>query len=169
MDLSYQDYFLLMIVFICLITDLKTRKILNVITYPAMLAGLVINILLMGIAPGAIFTLKGLFLGVLILWVPFAMGGLGAGDLKLLGVIGAFKGLTFTLWTGLYTAICGGIISLLIIIFDKAKRTRTINFIKRFVVAKVHSLEFDHETEKSKYYFPYSTAIIAGLLISYFL
>lgn len=169
MQLIWTDYLLITISLVCLITDLRTRKILNIITFPGILAGIILNIFLSGWITGGIFALKGLVLGILIFWIPFAMGGLGAGDLKLLGVIGAFKGLNFTLYAGLYTAIAGGFISIIIIIFDKAKRQKTFGFISRYLVARTHGLEFKHEEEKSQYYFPYSTAIILGLAVAYLL
>jgi len=169
MSFNWPDYILLLVVLISLITDIKSRKILNIVTYPAMLIGLAANMYILGPLPGAVFSIKGLILGILIFWIPFAMGGLGAGDLKLLGVIGSFKGLTFTLWTGLYTALAGGVISLLIIIFDKQKRQKTIGFIKKYLFARTHSLEFEHDKERSQYYFPYSTAIVLGMSATYLL
>ena len=44
------------------------------------------------------------------------MGGIGAGDVKLLAAIGAWKGTIFVLYTGVYGAIIGGLISLIILL-----------------------------------------------------
>ncbi len=128
---NYFDYILWGIVFISFITDIRSRKILNVVTFPSALLAIILNIFADQYLSGLLFSLKGLFLGIAIFWIPFTLGGLGAGDLKLLGVIGAFKGLSFALWTGLYTAICGGVVSILMILVNKNTRIKVIAFFKK--------------------------------------
>ena len=44
----------------------------------------------------------------------FALGGMGAGDVKLLAAIGAWLGPTGALWTGLYGALAGGIMAVVV-------------------------------------------------------
>jgi prepilin peptidase CpaA len=46
-----------------------------------------------------------------LLVIPFALGGIGAGDVKLLGIIGALKGPDFVFIAFLAAAITGGIMS----------------------------------------------------------
>ncbi|UTW70504.1 prepilin peptidase [Anaerobacillus sp. HL2] len=55
---------------------------------------------------------------------PFLFRGMGAGDVKLLAVIGALKGTSFVFTTAIYMAIVGAIIALLIMLFhkDQAKK-----------------------------------------------
>lgn len=95
------------------------------------------------------------------------LGGIGAGDVKLLALIGAIKGSAFAVNTALYMFIIGGLIALIIIIFHK----ETINFFKSlfcFIAALFrgyfYKLEFPTTPLLQK--FPYSTAIAGGAIIS---
>ena len=62
-----------------------------------------------GVASG-----MGWAVGIAIFFVPFALGGLGAGDVKLLGAIGAWLGPMNALWVGLYAGAAGGILAIFV-------------------------------------------------------
>lgn len=96
--------------------DLTQKKIPNFITFPGMVLGLISYIYLDGLA-GFLFSLQGLGLGIALFFIPFAMGGMGAGDVKLMGAIGALTGTYFVLWAGIYTALWGGVIAVIILIY----------------------------------------------------
>src|SRR2546427_9942072 len=66
---------------LCMASDLRTRRIPNAITGPAMLAGAAFNVLYGGRA-GLLASLGGLTLGAAILLPPFAAGGLGGGAVQ---------------------------------------------------------------------------------------
>ena len=71
--------------------DWRIRKIPNWLTVPALLGGLTLSTLLWR-WPGAKFSLEGAGISVGVL-LPFVlMRGLGAGDWKLIGALGAFLG-----------------------------------------------------------------------------
>jgi prepilin peptidase CpaA len=71
--------------------DFRTRRIPNWLTVPALLLGIGVRILAAG-WPGAKASLEGAGLALLIL-LPFVLlRGLGAGDWKLMGAVGAFLG-----------------------------------------------------------------------------
>ena len=57
----------------------------------------------------------------------FALGGMGGGDVKLLGAIGAWLGPTGAVWTGLYGAIAGGVMALVVAIVRGYLRTAVKN------------------------------------------
>ena len=44
----------------------------------------------------------------------FLLGGMGAGDVKLLGAVGAWIGPTAVLYAGLYSALAGGVLALVV-------------------------------------------------------
>ena len=56
----------------------------------------------------------GWAVGIAIFFVPFALGGLGAGDVKLLGAIGAWLGPMNALWVGLYAGAAGGVLAIFV-------------------------------------------------------
>jgi len=76
---------------VCVVTDLRTRLIPNAISGPAMLIGIALNTAHMGTA-GLLDSLSGLGVTIGVLLWPFAMGGIGGGDVKMMGAIGALLG-----------------------------------------------------------------------------
>ena len=76
---------------IAAIWDLRTRKIPNLLTYPVMLFGLGYYGILDGLV-GIGFSLAGLILGIGMFLIPYLLGGMGAGDAKLMGAAGAVLG-----------------------------------------------------------------------------
>ena len=95
------------------VTDLRTRRIPNVLTFGAALAGLLYQFAnggIDGLGNGAL----GLFVGALIFILPFALGGLGGGDVKLLAALGAWLGPETVLWLSLYAGVAGGVMALVV-------------------------------------------------------
>ena len=70
---------------------------------------------------GLWFWASGLLLGMGLLMIPFLLGGMGAGDVKLMATIGALKGASFIFQVFLISAIAGGILSLLYLLYDRLK------------------------------------------------
>lgn len=154
---------LIITVLICLYTDLKERKIYNKVLLPALLMGILLNTLQYGVH-GLINSLLGFLLGLAFLLIPFTMGGIGGGDVKLLAVIGGIMGWKFIFFTVLATGIFGGLIALIILI----KQKRFFRLIKEFARGtwilfgsrfKIVSYNVDDE----KYMFPYGVAISLGV------
>ena len=99
-----------------LISDLKTRKIPNILTFSGIAGGLAFHMLNSGIEKGAIFSLKGAIVGGLLFLLPFLLGGAGGGDVKLLAALGAWLGTRGIINLFLYSAIIGALISLALMI-----------------------------------------------------
>jgi prepilin peptidase CpaA len=93
--------------------DLKTRRIPQVLTLGGALAGLMFHAVNGGWNAG-VASAAGWAVGIAIFFVPFALGGLGAGDVKLLGAIGAWLGPMNALWVGLYAGAAGGVLALFV-------------------------------------------------------
>jgi len=83
-------------------------RIPNRITGPAMLLGLATNGLLGG-WHGMAMSLTGLTLATVILIGPFALGGIGAGDVKMMAAVGAFVGPNLVLSSLIAGLILGGV------------------------------------------------------------
>ena len=92
-------------------TDLTAHKIPNALLLP----GLAIAVLLasFGYGVGGVATsVCGLLVGLAMLLPLYVAGGTAAGDVKLLGVAGAFLGPTGAFFAGLFTFIAGAVLGL---------------------------------------------------------
>jgi prepilin peptidase CpaA len=156
---------LIVVLAICCATDLYNRKIYNKVIFPFLICAFALHLFLNG-STGLKSSLIGFVTGILILIIPFALRGIGAGDVKLLALIGALKGGTFAFNTALYMFIIGGVIALVTIIFHK----ETIHFFKSLfhflvglLIGQHHKLEFSTTPFLKR--FPYSIAIAGGAFI----
>lgn len=78
---------------------------------PALVVGLALQGF-QGGTSGLVFSLTGAAAGAALLIVPFSMGWVGGGDLKLLAAIGALMGVSFTFRTLLLASASAGVITL---------------------------------------------------------
>ena len=94
------------------VTDLLERKIFNALTYPAVVAGLLLQAAAGGADLGG--ALAASLLSVAIFYPLCRAGGMGLGDLKLMAAVGALGG--FELWgtAMINSALAGGIFALLV-------------------------------------------------------
>jgi prepilin peptidase CpaA len=155
---------LVIILLISLITDIKTRKILNSVTFPSIFFAFLYYLTVHGFE-GLIFSGKGFLTGMGLLLIPYILGGMGAGDVKLMAAIGALMGTTFVFYSFIYTALIGGGIALLLII----KNNGLINSINSlfynvvFFKSNLGSVIIT-QGKKEKISFPYGVAIVLGTL-----
>jgi prepilin peptidase CpaA len=96
---------------IACVIDLRTRRIPNALTFGAAAVALVFRGMTAG-AGGAADAAAGWLVGFALLVVPYALGGMGAGDVKLLAALGAWLGPAETLWLGIYTNLAAGVMAL---------------------------------------------------------
>ena len=99
--------------------DFDKQKIPNLITYPGMVIALFYHGMTRG-ADGLLFSLAGLAVGIGIFLVPYFLGGMGAGDAKLMGTVGAVIGAKGVFYAALGTALVGGIYALVLILVYRA-------------------------------------------------
>jgi prepilin peptidase CpaA len=99
--------------------DFDRQKIPNLITFPSMVIALSYHGLTKG-ADGVLFSLAGLGVGIGILLVPYFMGGMGAGDAKLMGSVGAVIGAKGAIYALICTAIIGGVYALVLIMIHRS-------------------------------------------------
>jgi len=98
--------------------DLRTRRIPNVLTLSAAALAVVFHSLASG-WNGALFSAFGLVLGLAIFFPLFILRGMGAGDVKLLGALGAWLGPVNILWTAMYGGIAGGILAVAVAVVHR--------------------------------------------------
>ncbi|WP_320162919.1 prepilin peptidase [uncultured Trichococcus sp.] len=159
--------------------DLKERKIPNKITFTGILIGLIFNLITggwLGLFQGVV----GMFVGLAIFFLPFVMGGMGAGDVKLMGAIGALMGWKFSVMTALYSAIVGGVMVVIHLAYTgKLRETlkkmlyALINLLLQFfirlgyseTVYKAHEKFSKNGQDYKKIYIPYGVAIAGGAVL----
>ena len=95
------------------VTDLRTRRIPNLLTFGAALAGFLYQFVSGGI-DGLGHATLGWLVGAAIFILPFTLGGLGGGDVKLLAALGAWLGPGDVFWLSLYTGVAGGVMALVV-------------------------------------------------------
>ena len=98
---------------IACITDIRSRRVPNWLTFSAIGVGLLAQSLL-PVGHGPVWSLVGVVAGLAVFFPFFALGGLGAGDVKLMAALGAWLGWQDTVWTAAYGAVAGGVIAVLL-------------------------------------------------------
>jgi prepilin peptidase CpaA len=88
--------------------DVKTRKIPNILTFPMMVLGFAYHGMTSGLS-GLGFSAAGLGVGIVIFLIPYVMGGMGAGDAKLMGAAGAVLGAKGVIVAAVISTVFGGI------------------------------------------------------------
>jgi len=154
-------------VVVATIFDWRMRKIPNILTFSMIVLGFLANILQHGF-PGFQHSFLGLCLGILLLYFPFQLGGVGGGDVKLMGAIGSLLGPVLIFKIFLASAICGGILSLVYMIKRKAAR-KTFEAVKTkvfyFLMTGTVLPESGEVSEKKQLSIPYSLAIGFGTFL----
>jgi Flp pilus assembly protein protease CpaA len=95
-------------------TDLRSFRIPNVITIPLFFAGIGFHALT-PIGQGGAFALWGALAGLACLLMFYVLGGVGAGDVKLLAASGAWVGFMAVLVITLIAAIFAGLYALVLV------------------------------------------------------
>ena len=109
---------IVVIISLALYTDLRWRKIPNCLTLPAIALGFIMNFL--GNSwNGLVFAFFGLLVGMGLLILPFMLGAMGGGDVKLLGALGALVGSYSVFNIFLYTSLVGGVIAIIAALANK--------------------------------------------------
>lgn len=106
--------------------DLRTRRIPNALTLGGAACALFYFFMYQGLR-GLGWSLLGWGAGLAVFLPIFLLGGLGAGDVKLLACIGAWLGASQALWTGLYGAIAGGLLGVIVAFASGYLRTAVDN------------------------------------------
>lgn len=156
------------------VIDWRTLRIPNWLTVSGMVYGLAYSTMAapanQGAAMGALASLGGLALGLAVLLPLYALRVMGAGDVKLMAMVGAFLGLGSMPYALLYCLIAGGVFALFYVLYQ--------NVALRFVVnvgAVLQMLPFAAQhgrragawlaTAPSIGKMPYGPAICAGTVV----
>lgn len=176
---SINNFILFGLIVLAVYFDLSTKKIPNAITFPVILWGLIVYTVFGGFV-GFKFTLIGFLVGLAIFLLPFILGGMGAGDVKLMAAIGALMGWKFALKTAVASGLVGGVIVIIYSLYKKTLWTTiksAVGLILRplvFILAtsfnserleKAHKYFSEQSVQYEKHYIPYGVAIGLGAII----
>lgn len=158
-------------------TDVRYRWIPNWQTVPAFGLGIALNGI--GSGPsGLLSSLGGGLLGLAILVVPYTLGYVGGGDVKLQIAVGALVGWPIIFWAAWYGALASGMLAILVVIksgaalqFSRYVLCLLANAISQsagiYLPARLRSRLLSLKAEKPPVMtvkLPYGLAIAVGLL-----
>lgn len=144
------------------ITDIRSHKIPNWLTYPTIFLAILCYSTVNGLQ-GLVFSAEGLGFGLAVLMPIYIIGGMGAGDVKLMGAVGAALGPGHLYYAFLCTAFAGGIYAS-ILLMAKAGRLRELSsrLYTAFLVKELHFPRLEGAGRGVKLY--YGVAISLGTL-----
>lgn len=98
--------------------DGKQLRVPNWLTFPMVAAGLVYNLWIGGWG-GLATGLLGMVVGLLCLLPLYSVGGMGAGDVKLMGGVGAWLGWKTTLLAFCVSAVVGAVMAVIMVLYRR--------------------------------------------------
>jgi prepilin peptidase CpaA len=117
---------------IAALTDLRKFKVHNVLTLPLLLSGLVYHSVVAGLSDagwtaGLLNSLLGVLSGAGILLLCYLIGGMGAGDVKLMAALGAWLGVPFTFYVFVASSLAAGLYAVVLIVACGRLRETWVN------------------------------------------
>lgn len=149
--------------------DYRTHRIPNWLTGTAFVSGILFNTIVLGWA-GLKLSLIGGLVGFGLLFVFYAIGAMGAGDVKLMAAAGAWTGGAAAFQAFLWTAVIGGVVALALM----AAGGQFLDQLRQIKQAGWNLLYFHQAnlggegTSARKIRFPYGVSIALGFY-AYFL
>ncbi len=153
------------------ITDVREGKVLNVVTYPAIVIGLIGHALVGGLGPGEdpglglLGSLSGFAVGFGPLLVAWLAGGIGGGDAKLMGAVGALTGWRFTLAAMFYGFAVAGVMAVVIMLKRRITRETLARIMRWLYLVFTPAKPADPATEESPK-LPFGLALCIGSAIA---
>lgn len=149
--------------------DGKELKVPNWITFPMVLSGLAFSAIA---GDGFLAGLSGMGMGLLCLLPLYAVGGMGAGDVKLMAGMGAWLGWQITLEAFCVSAVVGALMAVAMVLYRGAWDRHYQNFLtilsEWFVIKNPYELsKIAAERKPTMALLPYGIPICIGS-IGYF-
>jgi prepilin peptidase CpaA len=151
--------------------DVRTRRIPNWLTFPAAALGLVACTVAHS-GHGTVSSAAGLLVGLALFFPLFVLKGLGGGDVKLMGALGAWLGTSVIFGVAFYTALAGGVFALALIVRHRYGRQAIQNIWvllmhwRVFGIRPLDSLTLETSAGPK---LPYALPIAVGLVLTFWL
>jgi prepilin peptidase CpaA len=150
------------------ICDVRGRRIPNALTLGAAVVAVAMQLVMHGWS-GVLLAASGWAVGAALFFPLFALGGMGAGDVKLLAAIGAWLGPAGAVWTGLFGAVAGGIMALVVALARGYASTAMRNLgrlLHVWSVAGVQPVEGLTLDNTASPRLPYALPLAAGAMVT---
>jgi prepilin peptidase CpaA len=150
-------------VLVATLTDIRTRRIPNVLTGTMACVGI-------GLAAAGASEISlgaaafGLVLGFALMLPGYVLGATGAGDVKLMAAIGAIVGPWIVVKSVLFTAVAGGVLAV-VVALRRRRLSATLAGTARLIAAPAGARrEIESATSSSR--FAYGPAIAVGSVVA---
>ena len=147
---------------VAVVSDLLRHRIPNMLVLLGLALGLAGQTY-----SGGVGGLGDSLLGILIcfaLFLPmYAFGGMAAGDVKLMAMVGSFLPFQYALWAAMFSLVAGGVCGLLIVLV-RGQMRQTLG--RYWLILRAQAYLAPTSDEVAGKPFPYSIAILIGTLSS---
>jgi prepilin peptidase CpaA len=159
---------LLILLVIAAYFDVKSRRIPNKLVLAGLIASFVLQINLNGFEGFKAWGL-GLLVGFGLFLPLYLLRAMGAGDVKLMAMVGAFVGPLYVLGAALMTLVAGGVLAIAMamysgVLMQTVKNARTVLTVGMYKTLSGGGVQFDAPAASAGS-LPYAVAIALGTLI----
>ncbi|MNZ93991.1 Type IV leader peptidase family protein [compost metagenome] len=144
------------------ICDLASHRLPNCYLLLGALAALALQLWVVG-PMGGVVGGAGLMTGFAVFLPFYVMGGMAAGDVKLMAVVGSFLGAAGALWAAACSLIAGAVLGVIYLLY-KGHFCRLAA--RYWAMASLRARIPAEDDDAARHRFPYAIAIAAGTLLS---
>ncbi|MEM8678473.1 MAG: A24 family peptidase [Planctomycetota bacterium] len=124
---NWHVWFVTVTLIVAAVIDGIKLKVPNWLTFPFIISGWVYSYCVMG-WEGLGISLLGTVVGMALLLPAYAIGGMGAGDVKLLAGVGAWMHSMTTVWAFAWTVVIGAVMAVLMVLYRNAFKKHASQF-----------------------------------------
>ncbi|WP_248796796.1 prepilin peptidase [Pseudomonas sp. MWU13-2105] len=145
---------------VAVVSDLLHHRIPNTLVLLGLALGLVGQMYTGGVS-GLGDSLSGILICFALFLPMYALGGMAAGDVKLMAVVGSFLPFHYAIWAALFSLIAGGVCGFLIVLV-RGQLFKTLG--RYWLILRAQAYLAPTSDEVAGKPFPYSIAILLGTL-----
>jgi prepilin peptidase CpaA len=155
------------------VIDIRRFRVPNAVTLPLFLSGILYHTILSG-WEGLLLSGLGAVFGLGVLLIPYMLGGMGSGDVKLLAGVGAWLGIPTTIYVFVIAAFAAGAHALVIGARHGGMRRAAsaavivmlqIRNIGRHLVPTERIESVSESPERRKHLVPFAAMIAVGVIV----
>jgi len=143
-------------------SDIRSHRIPNLYLLLGGIAAIAGQVWLSGVE-GLIAWAGGLAIGLLGFLPLYGFGGMAAGDVKLMAVVGSYLGMSGAFWAVVFSLLAGTVLGLGILLYKK----QLLRSLQRYwAIASLRAYIDPPLDDAARQRFPYAIAILLGSLVS---